>query len=56
MRIIGALIAGLITQQFAFHIFDASPAEGFLAYVVGIVLAKQIISEVSADEQRSQNG
>lgn len=55
MRIIGALIAGLITQQFAFHIFDASPAEGFIAYVIGIILAKQIIAEVVAYE-RNQNG
>ena len=55
MRMILTLIAGLVTQQFAFHIFDASPAEGFLAYMVGLILAKQIISEVIADE-RSQNG
>lgn len=55
MKLIGTLAAGLVTQQFAFHIFDTSPAEGFLAYMVGLILAKQIISEVIADE-RNQNG
>ncbi|WP_340028969.1 hypothetical protein MHB71_04970 [Paenibacillus sp. FSL H7-0940] len=55
MKLIAQLAAGLITQQFAFHVFDASPAEGFLAYVVGIILAKQIWTEVAANE-RDQNG
>lgn len=55
MRLIGQLIAGLITQQLALHMFDASPAEGYIAYILGWILAKQIIAEVTADE-RSQNG
>lgn len=55
MRIIGVLIAGVIAQQLAIHMFDASPAEGFIAYTLGWILAKQITAEVTADE-RNQNG
>lgn len=56
MKLLATLLLGIITQQFAFIVFDASPAEGFLAYMVGIILAKQIWAEVPADEQRNQNG
>ncbi|MCG7383372.1 hypothetical protein [Paenibacillus sp. ACRRY] len=55
MRLIGELIGGLIAQQLALHMFDATPAEGFIAYTLGWILAKQITAEVIADE-RSQNG
>ncbi|WP_190945287.1 hypothetical protein [Paenibacillus sp. UASWS1643] len=56
MKLIATLLLGTITQQFAFIVFDASPAESFIAYLVGIILAKQIWAEVPADDKRNQNG
>ncbi|MEI2280717.1 hypothetical protein [Paenibacillus polysaccharolyticus] len=56
MRLLLALAFGLTTKLIAIHMFGASPAEGFIAYTLGWILANQVTTEVAADEQRCQNG
>lgn len=56
MRLLLALAFGIITNQLAIHMFDASPAEGFIAYTLGWILAKQITAEVTADDISRQGG